>query len=208
MIEVKSLKKLNNHPNVIKVLEMIRKDQKIYIVMEFCEKELLKELMNCSKDNRQLIESDIKIIMGQAVSAINYLHKNNFMHRDIKPENFLLKESNSNQNESNSNLNSRGFNMQNYTLKLADFGASKDLSDSASSNKFTEYVGTRWYRAPELLLYSNASGYHNNHPYSQSIDIFALGCLMLELYLGIPAFPGNNESDQLNKIFSVLGTPS
>jgi male germ cell-associated kinase len=94
--------------------------------------------------------------------------------------------------------------MKNYTLKIADFGASKDLSDPATSSQFTDYVGTRWYRAPELLLYSSQF----STPYSQAIDIFALGCLMLELYLGIPAFPGSNESDQLNKIFSVLGTPT
>ena len=87
------------------------------------------------------------------------------MHRDIKPENFLLKE-NSSISDSSINLNSRGFQMSNYTLKIADFGASKDLSDPASGNKFTDYVGTRWYRAPELLLYSNFGGPHHNAPYT------------------------------------------
>ena len=100
------------------------------------------------------------------------MHKSGFMHRDIKPENFLMKE---NQGASDSNK---------WTLKLADFGLAKE---TAESGNLTEYVSTRWYRAPELLLRSNS--------YNQSVDIFALGCLMAELYISRPLFPGNSESD-------------
>lgn len=64
--------------------------------MEFCEKELLKEMTSAFENNKPFNELDIKIIMGQAISAVNYLHKNGFIHRDIKPENFLLKEISSN----------------------------------------------------------------------------------------------------------------
>ena len=108
------------------------------------------------------------------------------MHRDIKPENFLIQDQ-------------TGTADQKMILKLADFGLAKDLSDG-NHNNHTEYVSTRWYRAPELLLRSQS--------YNQSVDVFALGCIMAELYLGRPIFPGNSEGDQLTKVTSVLGTPS
>jgi protein kinase len=82
-------------------------------------------------------------------------------------------------------------------VKLIDFGTAKEQS---AVGKLTDYVGTRWYRAPELLLSSSN--------YDYSVDIFALGCLMVELFLGRPIFPGTSESDQLSKVVSVLGTPS
>ena len=84
-------------------------------------------------------------------------------------------------------------------IKLADFGLAKDFR-ADGSGKFTEYVATRWYRAPELVLRTSN--------YNQSVDIFALGAIMAELYLGRPIFPGVNEADQLTRIVTVLGTPT
>ena len=166
MPEIKSLKKLNNHNNVIKIFELIRKDGNVYIVQEFCERNLFKEMDDRFKQNKPFTEQEIKIIMGQAISAISYTHKNGLMHRDIKPENFLVKENNSS-GESSSEQN-----WTQWTLKLIDFGTCKSNNESG---KQTEYVGTRWYRAPELLLKSNK--------YDEKIDIFSLGCLMAELFL-------------------------
>ena len=86
-------------------------------------------------------------------------------------------------------------------MKLADFGLAKEFryqKKSAANN--TEYVSTRWYRAPELVLRSTN--------YTESVDIFALACIMAELYLGRPLFPGTSESDQLVRIVTVLGTPT
>ncbi len=71
-------------------------------------------------------------------------------------------------------------------LKLADFGLAKDFRKNRGVNH-TEYVATRWYRAPELVIRSQN--------YNESIDVFALGCIMAELYLGRPIFPGTSESD-------------
>ena len=71
---------------------MIRKNEEIVIVFEFCERSLFKEMNNWANSNKPFSEFDIKIIMGQAVSAVNYMHKNGYMHRDIKPENFLIKD--------------------------------------------------------------------------------------------------------------------
>ena len=109
------------------------------------------------------------------------MHKNGYMHRDIKPENFLLIQS--------------GYDKE--ILKLADFGLVKSLKDKTSP--LTEYVSTRWYRAPEIALSSKN--------YNQSVDVFAIGCMMAEMYLGRPIFPGRTEADQITAIVSVLGTP-
>ena len=83
-------------------------------------------------------------------------------------------------------------------VKLADFGLAKNIKNQTGN--LTEYVSTRWYRAPELVMRSQN--------YTQSIDIFALGCVMAEMYLNRPLFPGTSESDQLTRILSVLGTPT
>ena len=106
--------------------------------------------------------------MKQAFYALCYLHANNICHRDIKPENFLI---------------SHGGDLTTVSLKLADFG----LAKRTGAGNHTEYVSTRWYRAPELVLRSSQ--------YDQSVDIFALGCIMAEMYLGRPIFPGSTELD-------------
>jgi serine/threonine protein kinase len=111
------------------------------------------------------------------------------MHRDIKPENFLI---NGNSTTDASSENTMG-------IKLADFGLAKDFKKSRGG-AHTEYVATRWYRAPELVL--------RQPTYDQSVDMFALGCIMAELYLGRPLFPGVSEADQLTRIVTILGTPS
>ena len=86
----------------------------------------------------------------------------------------------------------------NFVLKLADFGLAKDFKTSRGNH--TEYVSTRWYRAPEIVL--------RMQNYSEKIDIFALGCIMGEMFLGRPIFPGTSESDQLTRIVTVLGAPN
>ena len=103
-------------------------------------------------------------------------HKQGYFHRDMKPENLLINEEG--------------------TVKLADFGLAREIR---ARPPFTEYVSTRWYRAPELLLSSTN--------YNSPIDIFAMGCIIAEMYLRRPLFPGNSESDQLTKLCLVLGTP-
>lgn len=104
------------------------------------------------------------------------IHKEGFFHRDMKPENILVTNKN--------------------VVKIADFGLAKM---TRSAPPFTDYVSTRWYRAPELLLKAEV--------YTPKVDIFALGCIMAELYLLAPLFAGENEIDQLNKIITILGTP-
>jgi serine/threonine protein kinase len=85
----------------------------------------------------------------------------------------------------------------NDIVKLADFGLAREIR---SRPPYTDYVSTRWYRAPELLLRSTN--------YNSPIDIFASGCIMAELYMLRPLFPGNSEVDQMYKVCAVLGSPS
>ena len=101
------------------------------------------------------------------------MHKNGFFHRDLKPENILIQE-----NPNEYSLEHK------YIVKICDFGLAWE---TRSAPPYTDYVSTRWYRAPEILLKS----IHYNSP----VDIFALGCIMAELYLLKPLFPGNNELD-------------
>ena len=106
----------------------------------------------------------------------------------MKPENFLIKTIDSetaDQAEIIGGSISKGDEVK--LLKLADFGLARSLSGLDPNEKLTEYVATRWYRAPELLIHQSS--------YTQAVDIFALGCIMAELYLGRPIFPGRNEQD-------------
>ncbi|XP_074064156.1 serine/threonine-protein kinase MAK isoform X4 [Macrotis lagotis] len=170
--EVKSLKKLN-HANVIKLKEVIRENDHLYFVFEYM-KENLYQLM---KDRNKLFpESVIRNIMYQILQGLAFIHKHGFFHRDMKPENLLC--------------------MGPELVKIADFGLARELR---SQPPYTDYVSTRWYRAPEVLLRSSV--------YSSPIDMWAVGSIMAELYTLRPLFPGTSEVDEIFKICQVLGTP-
>lgn len=169
--EVKSLKKLN-HANVVKLKEVIRENDHLYFVFEYM-KENLYQLM---KDRIKLFpESVIRNISFQILQGLSFIHKHGFFHRDMKPENLLC--------------------MGPELVKIADFGLAREIR---SRPPYTDYVSTRWYRAPEVLLRSPV--------YSSPIDIWAVGCIMAELYTLRPLFPGNSEVDEIFKICQVLGT--
>ncbi|KAM6971245.1 serine/threonine-protein kinase MAK isoform 2-T3 [Tautogolabrus adspersus] len=169
--EVKSLKKLN-HANVVKLKEVIRENDHLYFVFEYM-KENLYQLM---KDRTKLFpESVIRNISFQILQGLSFIHKYGFFHRDMKPENLLC--------------------MGPELVKIADFGLAREIR---SKPPYTDYVSTRWYRAPEVLLRSST--------YSSPIDLWAVGCIMAELYTLRPLFPGNSEVDEVFKICQVLGT--
>merc|ERR1719409_1368520 len=129
------------------------------------------------KSKSKLIpESKVRNIMFQTMQAVNHVHKNGYFHRDLKPENLLVTGEH---------------------VKLADFGLAREIR---ARPPFTDYVSTRWYRAPEVLLRSSV--------YNSPLDIWACGGIMAELYTLRPLFPGSSESDQLYRICSVLGTPN
>jgi len=172
--EIKSLGKLNNHENIIKILEMIYKEDKTLLVIMDYMKENLYELMK-SRTIKKFSEGQIKYIMYEVIKGIAYMHRYSYFHRDLKPENILVNGD---------------------KVKIADFGLAREIR---SVPPYTDYVSTRWYRAPECLLKSTN--------YNSPVDIWALGCIMIELYNLKPIFPGNTEKDTLFKICGVLGVP-
>mmetsp|Transcript_16233 Transcript_16233/g.49118 ORF Transcript_16233/g.49118 Transcript_16233/m.49118 type:complete len:526 (+) Transcript_16233:167-1744(+) len=170
--EVKSLKKLS-HPNIIKLKEVIRENDELFFVFEFMEMNLY-EVMK--KRERHFPESKIRNLMYQIFQGLAFTHKHGFFHRDVKPENMLVKGE---------------------TCKVADFGLAREIR---SKPPYTDYVSTRWYRGPEVLLRSTA--------YSSPIDVWACGCIAAELFTLRPLFPGSSEADMIYKICSVLGSPT
>ncbi|KAG8234296.1 hypothetical protein J437_LFUL014458 [Ladona fulva] len=170
--EVKSLKKLS-HTNVVKLKEVIRENDTLYFVFEYM-KENLYQLMKDRK--KPFPESSVRNIIYQVLQGLSFMHRHGFFHRDLKPENLLC--------------------CGPELVKIADFGLAREIR---SSPPYTDYVSTRWYRAPEVLLHSTN--------YGSPIDLWAVGCILAELYTFRALFPGSSEIDQLFKITSILGTP-
>jgi serine/threonine protein kinase len=170
--EIKSLRKLS-HMNIVKLKEAFRVNDELHLVFEFLEENVYQLI----KDKTEpLPEARVRSIAHQVLQGLAYMHKHGFFHRDLKPENLMV---------------------TNDICKITDFGLAREIR---SRPPFTDYVSTRWYRAPEIVL----RGTNYNSP----VDIFALGCIMAELYMLRPLAPGNNETDQMMKLCSVLGTPS
>uniref|UniRef100_A0A671EQ67 Cyclin dependent kinase like 4 n=1 Tax=Rhinolophus ferrumequinum TaxID=59479 RepID=A0A671EQ67_RHIFE len=116
----------------------------------------------------------IKSVLWQTLQALNFCHKHNCIHRDVKPENILITK--------------QGI------IKICDFGFARIL---IPGDAYTDYVATRWYRAPELLV--------GDTQYGSSVDIWATGCVFAELLTGQPLWPGKSDVDQLYLIIRTLG---
>ena len=169
--ELKMLQRLH-HPNVVEFQDAFRRKGNLFLVFEFVEKNLLELL----QEHPNGLDSNlIRHLIYQLCKSIKYLHEQNIIHRDIKPENLLITDK--------------------MESKLCDFGFARLVSETGE--KLTDYVATRWYRAPELLL--------SQGNYGKEVDYWAIGCIMGELVDGNPLFPGENELDQLHCIQKVLG---
>ncbi|KAG6546398.1 hypothetical protein Mapa_012138 [Marchantia paleacea] len=170
--EVKSLRKLN-HPNIVKLKEVIRENDELYFVFEYMEYNLYQMM----KDKDKLFpESKVRNWCYQVLQALAYMHRYGYFHRDLKPENLLVTKD---------------------VIKVADFGLAREVR---SRPPYTDYVSTRWYRAPEVLLQSSC--------YNAAIDMWAMGAIMAELFTLRPLFPGASEADELYKICTVIGPPN
>lgn len=171
--EVKSLRKIK-HQNVVRLLQVFREQERLFLVFELLGDSLLKTLQQRKKP---FDDDEVRDIIGQVLEGLAVIHKQGFFHRDLKPENLLWGPNN--------------------VLKIADFGLAREIR---SRPPYTEYVSTRWYRAPEVIL--------RHLFYNSPVDLWAVGCIMAELYTLNPIFQGTSEADQLFKICSVLGPPS
>eukprot|EP00043_Microstomoeca_roanoka_P013164 m.128913 g.128913 ORF g.128913 m.128913 type:complete len:424 (-) comp15684_c3_seq1:858-2129(-) len=172
--EIQALRRLKNHPNIIQLEGVIyNKDKRsLDLVFELMDMNIYERI----KGRRNHLPEDVvKRYMYQLCKALDYMHRNGIFHRDVKPENILIKDE---------------------ELKLADLGSCRGIY---SKPPFTEYISTRWYRAPECLL--------TNGFYGHKMDMWSVGCVMFEVLSLYPLFPGSNELDQINKIHDVMGTP-
>ncbi|GAX74307.1 hypothetical protein CEUSTIGMA_g1756.t1 [Chlamydomonas eustigma] len=164
MREIRLLK-ASNHPNVVKLHEAFKsKSGRVYMVMENVENTLTEQLRKCPFG---FSPQNVKLIMWQLLQATAFLHSNRIIHRDLKPANILLTED--------------------HRVKLCDFGFARTLKPTDIAD-YTQYVVTRWYRPPELLV---------GGAYGSPADVWALGCLFGEMATGRPVFPGRDTLDQL-----------
>ncbi|XP_074866199.1 cyclin-dependent kinase-like 3 [Carettochelys insculpta] len=171
MREIKFLKQFR-HENLVNLIEVFRQKKKIHLVFEFIDHTVLDELHLYSHG---LDSKRLRRYLFQILRAIEYLHSNNVIHRDIKPENILVS--------------------QMGITKLCDFGFARTLA--APGDVYTDYVATRWYRAPELVL--------KDTTYGKPVDIWALGCMIIEMATGNPFLPSSSDLDLLHKIVTKVG---
>ncbi|CAB4055752.1 CDK2 [Lepeophtheirus salmonis] len=168
--EISVLKELD-HPNVVQLLEVVHSDQKLYLVFEFLNKDLKKQLDDMEISDRSvqpgLSEDLAKSYLRQLLDGIAYCHSHQVLHRDLKPQNLLLDNAG--------------------VIKLADFGLARAFS--VPTRPHTHEVVTLWYRAPEILLGAKT--------YSTPVDVWSLGCIFAEMLTKRALFPGDSEIDQL-----------
>ncbi|CAI5962119.1 unnamed protein product [Closterium sp. NIES-65] len=174
--EIKLLRHMD-HENVVAIRDIIPPPARdtfndVYIVYELMDTDLHQII----RSNQQLTEDHCQYFLYQLLRGLKYVHSAKVLHRDLKPSNLLLNA--------------------NCDLKICDFGLARSAEES---DYMTEYVVTRWYRAPELLLNSKA--------YTAAIDLWSVGCIFMELLNREPLFPGKDYVDQLRLITSIIGSP-
>lgn len=179
--EIMFLFELNqfNHENIIKLLDVLKaeNDKDVYLVFVHMD-------TNLDAVIKSNILEDIhkRYILYQSVKALKFLHSGGLVHRDMKPSNILLDEQ--------------------CHCKLCDFGLARSVAEIEDSKEhvLTDYVATRWYRAPEILFGSSK--------YSKAVDMWSIGCMLGELMGGKPVFSGSSTQNQIQIIISATGYPS
>jgi len=171
------------HENVMPLLSVIPPDaheredfEEVYLLMPRMETTLSRVI----RSKQTLSEKHKQYFVFQLLRGLKYIHSAGVIHRDLKPENILI-------------------NGSDCKLKITDFGLARGVAKDHDSSKLTEYVVTRWYRAPEIMC--------SSRQYEKAVDVWSVGCITAELYLRKPFFPGSNHIEQLKLIFHYLGTP-
>ncbi|KAG5011205.1 hypothetical protein JHK87_019720 [Glycine soja] len=180
--EIKLLRLLH-HPDIVEIKHILlppsrREFKDIYVVFELMESDLHQVI----KANDDLTPEHYQFFLYQLLRGLKYIHTANVFHRDLKPKNILANAD--------------------CKLKICDFGLARvAFNDTPTAIFWTDYVATRWYRAPELCgsFFSK---------YTPAIDIWSIGCIFAELLTGKPLFPGKNVVHQLDLMTDFLGTPS
>jgi len=172
--EIMFLQELGDHENILKLLDVMKAENNrdIYLVFEYMETDLHAVIRA-----NILEEVHKEYIIYQLLKALKFLHSGGVIHRDLKPSNLLL----------NSDC----------LLKVGDFGLARSID---RDNVLTDYVATRWYRAPEILL--------GSQQYTAGVDMWSVGCILGELIGGKPMFPGSSTMNQLDRILELTGQPS
>lgn len=178
MREINLLQSFQNE-NISGLLEIMTEQNMIYMIFDYLEHDLTALL---SHPAVELNDANRKDLFKQLLTGINYLHEKRIMHRDIKGSNILVDK--------------KG------VLKITDFGLARKMKNHKieESPHYTNRVITLWYRPPELLMGST--------DYGREVDMWGIGCLLIELFIKKAAFQGNNEITQLQKIFKIMGTPT
>uniref|UniRef100_A0A0K0DE39 cyclin-dependent kinase n=1 Tax=Angiostrongylus cantonensis TaxID=6313 RepID=A0A0K0DE39_ANGCA len=171
--EIRMLKQLK-HPNLVTLLEVFKRNRKLHLVFEHCDRTVLHDL---EKNPNGVPDEMTKKITWQLFEALRFCHSHKCIHRDVKPENILL--------------------TKNDVVKLADFGFARIINPQ---EMYTDYVATRWYRSPELLV--------GDTIYGSAVDIWAAGCVLAELITGEALWPGRSDIDQLYLIRKTIVTRS
>ena len=181
--ELKLLRHFRGHKNITCLYDT---DIVFYPDGTFNGLYLYEELMECDmhqiiKSKQPLTDAHYQSFIYQILCGLKYIHSADVLHRDLKPGNLLVNAD--------------------CQLKICDFGLARGYSENpVENNQFlTEYVATRWYRAPEIML--------SYQGYTKAIDVWSTGCILAEFLGGQPIFKGKDYVDQLNRILQVLGTP-
>ncbi|MEW5299474.1 MAG: hypothetical protein WDW36_002489 [Sanguina aurantia] len=175
--------KMVDHPNIVKLKHCFyshtEKDETyLHLVLEYVPDTVYRISKHYAKNNQRMPNLFVKLYVYQMCRALAAIHRTGICHRDIKPQNLLV-------------------NTETHCLKLCDFGSAKVLVKGEPN---ISYICSRYYRAPELIFGAT--------DYTTAIDIWSVGCVLAELLLGQPLFPGESGVDQLVEIIKVLGTPS
>lgn len=185
--EIALLKDIGGHPNIVKLLDVLHDPDgtALTLVFEYCEQDLKQYMDGLSRSGSCLDMHAIRIYAQQMVAGLAACHARGIIHRDLKPQNLLL--------VTDPDTNHPG------VVKLGDFGLARGTGIPVPH--YSHEVVTLWYRAPELLL-----GAGN---YGGAVDMWAVGCIVAEMLRGgAPLLPGRDSSDQLKRIFRVLGAPT
>mmetsp|Transcript_33697 Transcript_33697/g.80061 ORF Transcript_33697/g.80061 Transcript_33697/m.80061 type:complete len:361 (-) Transcript_33697:658-1740(-) len=179
--EIMFLQEMAGHEHIVTLVNCLKadNDRDIYLVFEYMETDLHAVI------RANILEPVHKqFIVYQTLKALLYCHSGDLVHRDLKPSNLLLNEE--------------------CLLKVADFGLARSLTALKKSDEvasvLTDYVATRWYRAPEILLGSTC--------YTKAVDMWAVGCIIAEMFVGKPLIPGSSTMNQLECVLEVTGPPN